>query len=100
MSEDTIFEIKNTLEKSIKDGLTDLIRQSARSAIESALKAEIEEFMKDLKHLTLEDGKAQIVKNGYHPQRNISTGVGNVEVKVPRIRDRKELKSLLLPAVL
>jgi transposase-like protein len=31
-----------------------------------------------------------VVKNGYHPERSITTGVGSVEVKVPRVRDRKD----------
>jgi putative transposase len=45
-----------------------------------------------------------VVRNGYLPQRTITTGVGEVEVQVPKIRDRTgsgiKFNSLLLPPYL
>ena len=34
------------------------------------------------------DEKARFVRNGYLPEREIQTGIGNVAVQVPRVRDR------------
>ncbi len=33
-------------------------------------------------------GHRYVVRNGYLPEREIQTGIGSVEVKVPRVRDR------------
>ncbi len=33
------------------------------------------------------DGKA-VVRNGYHPERTLQTGVGAVFVRVPKVRSR------------
>ncbi len=31
----------------------------------------------------------RVVQNGYQPERNIQTELGDIEVKVPKVRDRK-----------
>jgi transposase-like protein len=89
MSQDKIIDFKSTVEGAIKDGLSDLIRSAAKQAIQSAVLEELNEFVDQLRNLKLDDGKQQVVKNGYHPERSITTGVGSVDVKVPRVRDRK-----------
>ena len=34
------------------------------------------------------DGKQAVVRNGYLPERTIQTGLGDIPVKVPKVRDR------------
>ncbi len=34
------------------------------------------------------NGKQAVVRNGYLPERSIQTGLGEVPVKVPKVRDR------------
>jgi putative transposase len=94
MSQDSVIDFKSTVEGAIKDGLSDLIRSAAKQAIQSAVLEEINEFVDQFKSLKLEDGKLQVVKNGYHPERSITTGVGSVSVTVPRSRDRKDDSNL------
>ena len=36
-----------------------------------------------------ENGRRQVVRNGYLPERNITTGLGDVNVQQPRVRDRR-----------
>jgi transposase-like protein len=36
----------------------------------------------------LEDGRASVVRNGYHPERPIQTGIGPVTVKIPTVRSK------------
>lgn len=47
------------------------------------------------------DGMQRVVRNGYLPQRTIQTGVGDVEVKIPKVKDRKgegvKFNSKLIP---
>ena len=53
-----------------------------------ALEAEISEFIKGHSSKLMPNGLQRIVRNGYHGERQIQTGIGDVSVKVPRSRDR------------
>lgn len=85
------------------DPLTELIRQGARDLIAQAIKAELDELLEQFDHRT-EDGKRAVIRNGYLPKRSIQTGVGDVEVQVPKIRDRSgsgiKFNSMLIPPYL
>lgn len=91
-------------EQSITDGLHELIRNGARELIARAVEAELAEFMARYDETVLRDGRRAVVRNGHLPARTIQTGVGDVEVKVPRVRDRSEsgipFHSKLLPPYL
>ncbi len=87
----------------VSDVLTDLLRSGAKQMLAAAIEAEIQEFV--MQHQGLRDGqgRARIVRNGYLPERSIQTGVGDIEVKVPRARDRDgviRFGSKILPAYL
>lgn len=84
MKNDNSFATKNPV---AVDLLTDLLRSSARKLIAEALEIELESFLKEVME-NLDNGKQRIVKNGYLPERAILTGIGEVPVKVPRVRDR------------
>ncbi len=70
--------------------------------IAEAIESELEVFLSSASK-SLQDGKARVVRNGYLPAREILTGLGRVNVQVPRVRDRangKEkviFKSSLIP---
>lgn len=68
------------------DALTDLLRTGARQLIEQAVQAELAGFMEQFSDRSLDDGRAAIVRNGYHPERDIQTGIGPVTVKIPKVR--------------
>jgi putative transposase len=95
--------VKTPEEKVGKDSLTELLRIGAKKLISQAVEAELEEMLSS--HLdTLEDGRRVVVRNGYLPSRTIQTGIGEVEIKVPKIRDRGgegiKFNSSLLPPYL
>ena len=50
------------------------------------------------------NGKPAIVRNGYLPERTIQTGIGDVAVKLPKVRDRSgsgiHFNSQLIPPYL
>ena len=52
----------------------------------------------------LPDGRKAVVRNGYLPERTVQTGIGDVEIKVPKVRDRSgsgvRFTSSLLPPYL
>ena len=52
----------------------------------------------------LVDGRHAVVRNGYLPARTIQTGLGDVDIQVPKVRDRNKtgikFNSNLLPPYL
>src|SRR5690554_3551889 len=61
-------------------------------------------FLEQYADKTLEDGRRAVVRNGYLPERTVQTGIGDVEIKVPKVRDRSgsgvRFNSTLLPPYL
>lgn len=86
------------------DPLHDLIREGARQLIATAVNAELESMLKSYSHQRDSEGRRAVVRNGYLPQRSIQTGVGEVAVQVPKVRDRNgsgiKFNSSLLPPYL
>ena len=72
---------------SIEDTLTDLLRTGAKRLIQEAVELELEALLTNYKNVTDISGRQTVVRNGYLPERNIQTGIGEVAVKVPRVRD-------------
>ena len=72
----------------ISDPLTDLLRSGARRLIEAAVSAEFEEYLSAFVDEKLLDGRQRVVRNGHLPVRKILTGVGEVDVRVPKARSR------------
>ncbi|RMF47100.1 MAG: IS256 family transposase [Deltaproteobacteria bacterium] len=72
----------------VDDPLTELLRRGARKLIEEAIHAELDVMLESVAHLKDEQGRRRVVRNGYLPERSVQTGIGEVTVKVPRVRDR------------
>jgi len=91
-------------EATVPDPLTELLRKGARDLIAKAVEAELEALLGECASLRLEDGRAAVVRNGYLPGRAVQTGIGDVEVRVPKVRDRSGsgivFNSSLLPPYL
>ena len=88
MKQNTVIQL-NTPGSEPQDPLTELLRNGARTLIQEAVKAEFEEFLSKFADERLEDGRRAVVKNGFLPKREIQTGIGAVEVEVPKARDRR-----------
>jgi len=88
---------------SVADALTEVLRRGARELIQQAVEAEVAEAIAQFAALKDEHGRQRVVRNGYLPERGIQTGIGEVAVRAPRVRDRAgELKfsSSILPPYL
>ena len=70
------------------DPLTELLRSGARRLVEAAVRAEFEEYLSSFGHEKLPDGRQRVVRNGRLPERKILTGLGEVDVRVPKARSR------------
>src|SRR5258708_37605867 len=75
----------------IEDPLTELAREGARRMLAQVLIAEADAFVALWKDLKLPDGRDRIVRHGHGPHRAIQTGVGPVEVRRAKVRDRGDV---------
>ncbi len=77
----------------IDDPLTELAREGARRILAQALVAEADAFVALWKDAKLPDGRDRVVRHGHGPHRAIQTGVGPVEVRRAKVRDRGEVSA-------
>jgi putative transposase len=70
------------------DPLTEVLRNGARALLAQAVEAEVAALLSMHADKLTEDGRARLVRHGHLPERKITTGVGAVAVRCPRVRDR------------
>ena len=105
MTQDNLVKFKTPeTPENFSDALSALIRSGAQQIIAQAVEAELNELLKEYQGLRDDTGRQAVVRNGYLPARTITTGVGEVEVQVPKVRDRTgsgiKFNSSLLPPYL
>ena len=90
--------------ETVADPLTATLRQGAKELIAQAVEAELVSMLEQHQSLRMLDGRQAVVRNGYLPERTVQTSLGDVEVKVPKVRDRSgsgiRFNSTLLPPYL
>ena len=52
------------------------------------IQSELAEFLSQYQYMSDSEGKPLVVRNSYLPQRELMTGIGPVDIKVPKTRDR------------
>jgi putative transposase len=86
MKDDTVVTLRQPGE--FADPLTEVLRNGARTLLAQAIEAEVADFFAANADLTTNDGRQRLVRHGHLPERTIQTGIGPVEVRQPRVRDR------------
>ena len=74
--------------ESFDDPLTEIARDGARRMLAAALRAEADAFVAQHAEDVLPDGRQRVVRHGYGPERSIQTGIGALDVRRPKVRDR------------
>ncbi|MFI6358251.1 IS256 family transposase [Streptomyces sp. NPDC050743] len=86
--------------------IDEIVREGARRMLAAALEAEVNAYIAELADQCDENGRRLVVRNGYHQPRKVTTAAGVVEVKAPRVNDkrvdeatgeRKRFSSAILP---
>jgi putative transposase len=87
--------------------LDQLVREGAQKMLQTALEAEVSEFLLMHSDRRDEQGKRLVVGNGHLPPRELLTGAGKLDVQQPRVRDnssdkdqRVQFSSSILPPYL
>jgi len=99
MNQDSVVQFQNPDE--VSDPLTELLQSGAKRLIHQAVEAELAELLNLYSDQTDSRGRAAVVRNGYLPEREVTTGIGPVSVTVPKVRSRTDepvvFRSSLVP---
>lgn len=84
---------KDTSERTVEQtelGLTleELIRRGARDLIQKAIEVEVQQLLAEYENVRVVGGSRAVVRNGHLPAHEVLTAVGQIEVRVPKVRDR------------
>jgi putative transposase len=69
--------------------LDQLVREGARRMLAAALEAEVDAYLAAHADQRDEHGRRLVVRNGHARQRQVTTAAGAVEVRAPRVDDRR-----------
>ena len=70
--------------------LGEIVQVGAQKIVKEAVLAEFEIFMRQYSASLDGRGRPGVVRNGSHRERAIMTAAGELNVKVPRVRDHRE----------
>lgn len=66
--------------------LESILKEGARKLLQEAIENEVKEYLEERQHLKDNRSRQVVKRNGYLPEREIQTGMGDIEVKKPRVR--------------
>ena len=102
MSDSNVLNFESPVSPAV-DALGEVLKSGARALLRAAIEAEVAELLDEHRDLTV-DGKQAVVRNGYLPERTVQSGIGDIPVKVPKVRDRSgqgiKFNSQLVPPYL
>lgn len=81
---------KNPAGISPRSALEEVLREGARKMLQEAIEIEVAEYVRTCQELRDAMNKRLVTRNGYLPSRKILTGIGSLNVRQPRVRDRRE----------
>ena len=88
MEEDTVVALPRPGSGVMDDPLLAVLREGARRMLTQAIEAEVEAFLAAHAGLVDQQGRRRLVRNGHAPERRLQTGIGPLEVRRPKLRDR------------
>jgi hypothetical protein len=69
--------------------IDEIVRDGARQVLAAALQAEVAAYVEQFADQVDENGRRLVLRNGYHQPRAGLTSAGAVEVKAPRMNDKR-----------
>lgn len=107
MDEDSVVRLSRPGSSVEDDPLLAVLREGAQRMLMQAIEAEVEAFVALHAREVDEAGRRRVVRNGRAPERSIQTGIGPINVRRPKVRDRDASRykpirftSAVLPAYL
>jgi len=73
----------------LRETLDEVLQRGALKMLQQVLEAEVEDYITRHRAARDEGGRAQVVRNGKAPARQLVTGAGTLQVRAPRVNDRR-----------
>ena len=73
----------------MRSSLDEIVLEGARRMLAAALEAEVDNYLGRLAGEVDERGRRLVVRNGHAEPRTITTAAGRVEVRAPRVNDKR-----------
>jgi transposase-like protein len=94
--------------REVRSELDGIVYEGARRMLAAALEDEVQRFVESHAQECDAAGRRQVVRNGHLPKRTVITGAGPLEIRQPRVRDRRgagdesavQFRSSILPPYL
>jgi putative transposase len=71
------------------DVLNEILRNGARQMLATAIGNEVAEYVAAHEDQRDDNGQRLVVRNGYLPARRLQTGLGPIEIRQPRVNDKR-----------
>jgi putative transposase len=88
MEEDTVVGLPRPGGMVENDPLLAVLREGARQMLTHAIEAEVVAFLAVHADRVDKEGRRRVVRHGHAAKRSLQTGIGPIEVRRPRVRDR------------
>ena len=85
----SIYHDQTAREERLVLDLDEIARRGARKLLAQALEAEVEAYLEAANGARDEHGRALVVRNGRAESRQVLCGAGTIEVRAPRVNDRR-----------
>jgi transposase-like protein len=83
------FTLRLATEPVVCATLEQIAREGARRALQKAIEDEVAEYLNAHSQCLDDGGRRMVVRNGHKPMRTILSGLGPIDVKQPRVDDRR-----------
>ena len=84
MDKNNIFSLESS--GCFEDPSTELLSSRAHQMLAQATEMELDEFLTHYRDQRSATGLQAVVKSGYHPWRQVQTGIGAIAVRMPKVR--------------
>ena len=81
--------VETTADAELSTTLDELVAEGARRMLAAALEAEVEAYIASFTGEVDDQGHRLVVRNGHAVARSLLTGAGPIEVRAPRVDDRR-----------
>jgi len=79
---------QNVIFPNFKTSLEEILKEGAQQLLQQAIENEVQEYLNSHR-------QKDVKRNGYLPERKIQTGIGEIEVKKPRVRGARFTSAIL-----
>ena len=90
MKKDTAGTEQRQVGKEPASVLDEIVREGARRLLQHAIELEVAEYVEAHVGFVDQEGRRQVVRNGWMKEREVLTSAGPIRVKRPRVNDKRE----------